>query len=174
MAERASDGIDVYELARSVGEVRGELLLSSARRLAAALVETSGSLSYRLTGGLDDRGRPAAALELTGSLQLRCDRCGLPVAVPIRERAAFYFVADADELARLPIDDAPDEPLLGSRQFDLAALVEDQAILALPISPRHADCAAPAGVRPAGAGGHEGAETHRPFVALADLKPRKA
>jgi uncharacterized protein len=43
----------------------------------------------------------------------------------------------------LPIDDAPDEPLLGSRRFDVAALVEEQAILALPISPRHAACTAP-------------------------------
>lgn len=173
MTSRASDGIDVYELARQRGEVQGELPLAAAARLAAELIDSEGSLRYRLAGRLDDLGRPAAQLELAGAVRMRCDRCAAPVTVPIAEHGAFFFVADEDQLARLPIEDAPDEPLLGSRHFDLAGLVEDQAILALPISPRHAHCLPPARAEKASAHGAP-EEGQRPFEALVRLKPRKA
>jgi len=87
------------------------------------------------------------------------------VLLPIDERARFFFVTDEAELGRLPIDDAPDEPLLGSAQFDLAALIEDQVILALPISPRHEGCDSPLRQLPA-----SGEPTRQAFAALAGLK----
>ncbi len=162
---------DVWELARRRASVQGELALKDAPRLAGQLADDDGGLRFRLDGLVDELGRPAGRLEVHGRVHARCDRCGGPVAVPIAEQARFFFVTGEEELGRLPIDDSPEEPLLGSRRFDLASLVEDQAILALPISPRHEDCAAPvAGEdRPA-----LGGETHRPFEALAALKkPRR-
>jgi uncharacterized protein len=158
---------DVWELARRGGVAEGELALKDASRLGAQLADSEGALHYRLCGLIDERGRPSARLELDGLVRARCDRCGEPVEVPIEERALFYFVADEAELGHLPIDEAPDEPLLGSHRFDLAALVEEQAILALPISPRHSDCAAPA---MGDAGQRKEEEQRRPFEALAALK----
>ncbi len=69
------------------------------------------------------------------------------LALRLAERREFYFVATEADLAAIAIDDAPEEALLGSTHFDLAGLIEDEAILQLPISPRHARCAprAPAG-----------------------------
>jgi uncharacterized protein len=162
---------DVWELARQGGAVQGELRLGDAARLAGQLADDTGTLRFRLSGLIDGLGRPAARLEVQGNVRARCDRCGGPVEVAIDERAQFFFVADEGQLNGLPIDESPEEPLLGSRRFDLAALVEDQAILALPISPRHDDCAGP-GPREA-EDGPDG-ETHRPFEALAALKkPRR-
>ena len=158
---------DVWDLARRSGMVQGELALRDSSRLSAQLADSDGALHYRLCGMIDERGRPAARLELDGVVRARCDRCGEPVEVPIEERALFYFVVDEAELGSLPIDEAPDEPLLGSHRFDLASLVEEQAILALPISPRHDDCAAPA---TGDAGQRQEEERHRPFEALAALK----
>lgn len=162
---------DVWDLSRRRASVEGELALDDAPRLAAQLTDRVGALRYRFSGLVDDLGRPAAILAVQGELRARCDRCGSPVAVPVDEQARFFFVNDEAELGRLPIDESPDEPLLGSHRFDLAALVEDQAMLALPISPRHDRCAsAPPAAAERGAGG----ETHRPFEALADLtKPRR-
>jgi len=162
---------DVWELARRRATLEGELELGDLPRLAEELADGDGALRYRLNGLIDERGRAAAWLELDGRVQARCDRCGGPVEVPIRERALFYFVADEAELARLPIEDSPEEPLLGSHRFDLVSLVEDQAILTLPISPRHDDCAAPA---LDDAGPRADGETHRPFEALAALKRPKS
>jgi uncharacterized protein len=165
MAKPQIEPCDVWELARRGARLEGELALAQAPRLAAELADTAGALRYAFSGLIDAQGRPAARLELAGELRVRCDRCGGAVALPIDERAEFHFVADEAELEKLPIDDLPEEPLVGSRRFDLGALVEDQAILALPISPRHAGCV-PVDLEPA-----EGeAETYRPFEALAALK----
>jgi len=160
---------DVWELSRRQGSVEGALALGDAPRLAGQLADAVGALRYRLSGLVDELGRPAAVLELQGRVRARCDRCGGPVELPIDERAQFFFVTDEQALGKLPIDESPQEPLLGSRRFDVAALVEDQAILALPISPRHDDCAGP-GPRD-GDRGSDG-ETHRPFEALAALKKK--
>jgi len=161
---------DVWEVARQGQVVEGELAVKDAERLAEQLAEGGGALRFRFSGLIDERGRPGARLDLDGTVQARCDRCGGPVEVAIRERARFYFVHDEVELGRVPIDDSPDEPLLGSHRFDLAALVEDQAILAMPISPRHVECAASdadgPGPRPDG-------DTRRPFEVLAALKKTK-
>jgi uncharacterized protein len=53
---------------------------------------------------------------------------------------------------------------VGGRRFDVAALVEDEAILCVPISPRHARCAPPTVREPADA------EARTPFAALAKLR----
>lgn len=157
---------DVWDLARRRACIEGELALEDMRRLSGQLADTAGALRYRMSGMIDERGRPAARLEVRGPVQVRCDRCGGAVQMGIDEQARFYFVADEDELGRLPIDDAPDEPLLGSRRFDVGSLVEEQAILALPISPRHDECAGASAATDRGPDGG----TQRPFAALASLK----
>jgi len=160
---------DVWDLARRGATMTGDLALAGLPRLAAQLADAEGSLRYQLSGFVDDRGRPSARLEVDGTVNARCDRCSGPVMVPIAERAVFFFVADEAELNALPIVDTEEEPLLGTQRLEVSALVEDQAILALPISPRHADC-----VAPAGNGGEDAAgdEAPRPFAALAAWKKR--
>jgi len=170
MTAHRIESCDVWELSRRRGSLQGQLALEDAPRLAEQLADTAGALSYRFVGLQDELGRPAAALEVTGRVLARCDNCGGPVEVPIDERASFYFVADEGELRNLPIDESSEEPLLGSVRFDVASLVEEQALLALPISPRHEHCA---GAAPAAASQEPAGQTHRPFEALAALsKPR--
>jgi uncharacterized protein len=167
MTSDATRCCDVWALAQRRSTARGELAIGALPRLAAELVDAQGTLSFRLEGLIDERGRAAARFELDGVVRQRCDRCGEPVEVPIREAARFFFVADERELAGLPIDDSAEEPLLGSQHFDVTELVEDQAILALPLSPRHERCSARGGQ--AGDGGD--ANQRHPFAALAALKP---
>ncbi len=163
--------VDVFELARTCGGVRGELPVRAAERLAPMLARIDGVLRYRADFMLDDRGRPALRLVWSARLAARCRRCLGPVDVDVGADARFYFVQTEEELNALPIDpEEVDDPLLGSRSFDLDALVEDEAILGLPLAPRHTRCpddAAP----PVGAGETPG-HTH-PFAALARLRARK-
>lgn len=161
---------DVWELARRAGSVEGEIALGDAPRLAELLADADGALRYRMDGLIDPLGRPAARLDVRGTVRLRCDRCTAPLEVSVDELAQFFFVADEEELGKLPIDESPEEPMLGSRRFDVAALVEEQAILALPLSPRHDHCAAAAPAEPETTAD---GETHRPFEALATLTKRR-
>ena len=47
--------------------------------------------------------------------------------------------ADADEI-EARVDDERLDVIVGSTSQDLMVLVEDEALLALPLSPRHAEC----------------------------------
>lgn len=178
------DTMDVFTLARTGARVEGERPLALMPRLAASLTASEGVLRYACEGSTDALGRPALRLHLQARLPVRCDRCGRALALALDAERQFFFVATEQELAAIPIDDSPQEPLLGSAHFDLAGLLEDEAILQLPISPRHADCVAPysAGASataaadrgPAGgsvAGFDDApADARRPFARLAGLR----
>jgi uncharacterized protein len=146
------DRIDVFTVARNRADWSGRLPLAAMPRLCASLMDgpgdRDGMLAYRCRGLIDAQGRPGLELRLDAILPLRCDRCAQKLALVLEAERRFYFVTTQAELAAIPIDDAPEEALLGSAQFDLAALIEDEAILQLPISPRHADCVGAARAAP--------------------------
>lgn len=144
-ADRTMDTIDVFALARGAGVVAGELALARMPRLASSLVRLDGAIAFRCQGEIDTLGRPALRLALKATLPLRCDRCGDPVDFKLDVERLFFFVRTEEELAAVAIDETPEEPLLGSAHFGLAGLIEDEAILQLPISPRHDGCQAARG-----------------------------
>lgn len=132
--------VDVFQMARLSSSLEGRIAVADMPRLASALVHTRGVLGYRCEGHIDERGRPALQLQINGVLPVRCDRCGEELELELRARKRFFFVRTEAELAAIPIDDTDEEALLGSSRFDLQGLIEDEAILQLPISPRHESC----------------------------------
>jgi uncharacterized protein len=168
MAATPSRTCDVYELARQRQVIDGELPIRDLPRLAAGLAAPTGSLKYRIAGRLDNRGRPGATLSLMGELEVVCQRCGAPLALRLERDAVFRFVASEEELNAVPIDDDEEaEAIVGGHSADLAAWIEDETILSLPLVPRHDDCK-PVGVQSSA----EPAATVRPspFAVLSDLK----
>ena len=171
------DRIDVFSAARSGAAWRGRLALSAMPRLCASLTDGPGDrdvlLNFECRGLTDAQGRPALELQLDATLPLRCDRCSSKLALALDAQRTFYFVNTQAELAAIPIDDTPEEALLGSSHFDLAGLIEDEVILQLPISPRHADCIPIAGnatvLQGSGAVPADAHEPPHPFAGLAAL-----
>jgi len=170
--------IDIWRLARERARIAGDIATGALPRLADRLAAPS-SVHYELSGEADPRCRPAAQLRLAGELILACDRCGEPVSWQLEQEAHYFFVADEAALEAVPIDDPdPAEALVGSTAFDLGALIEDDVLLALPISPRHADCAPerPQAAREApvpGNGASPAQPTQQPFHDLAALLGRR-
>jgi len=133
-------------------------------RLAGLLRRRDGVVQCCLQGRIDERGRYGAVLHLEATLGLTCDRCGAVFDWPLEASTGFFFVADQAELDAIPVDAEGDEPLVGSRHFDLAELAEDQVILSLPISPRHERC------QTVLATDSDRADLQRPFAGLEVLK----
>lgn len=167
MTSPTSRCCDVYELARQGSVIDGEFSVHELPRLAGYLADSNATLQYRIKGRLDERGRPSALLRVTGDLALECQRCSSPLVFRLEREGDFRFVATEEELNALPIEgDEEAEPVVGSHSMDIAAWVEDEAILSLPLVPRHDDCRA--GLPADAADGAP--ERPNPFAVLADLK----
>jgi len=160
--------LDVLDLAATGQLVERRFPIAAFGRLGDRLAESGGSAQVRLALGMID-GTPAGVLRLQAGVTLECQRCLQHVRRTIESESRLAFVARED--APLPADH---EPVVGDpREVDLAALVEEELLLAVPLIARHApgeECGLPA---KAGSRKSEPApaaqEMRRPFAGLKDL-----
>ncbi len=113
-------------------------------------------------------------LEAGVSLPLTCQRCLGPADIEVSVVRDFRFV-ETEEQAEAEDEEAEEDVLVLSRDFDLLALVEDELLMALPLVPRHAVC--PGDVKLAVQDADfeaASAAKPNPFAALAGLKGGKA
>jgi uncharacterized protein len=104
-------------------------------------------------------------LQARTTVPLQCQRCLGPLAQPVEVDRRFLFVADEDEAERLD-EESEDDVLVLQPRLNLAELLEDELILALPIVPRHeGECPEPLRAADAADPGRP-----HPFAALAALR----
>lgn len=106
-------------------------------------------------------------------LSLTCQRCLEPVDMPLAVARSFRFVA-TEAQAEIEDEDAEEDVLAISHEFDLLALVEDELLMELPLAPTHATCPSRPAFSAADADFDDQAPAKpNPFAALAGLRPGK-
>jgi uncharacterized protein len=168
--------LDVQAFAEAATRRAGRDVLSNYERL---MQETQGlggdrPLNWAAQGELrtDAVGASQAWLHLTAtaSLPLTCQRCLGPADVEVSVDRWFRFVA-TEAIAEALDDDAEEDLLVTSRQFNLAGLIEDELLLGLPLVPRHDQCPADLTMAVADPGFDAGlSDKPHPFAALAKLR----
>lgn len=171
--------LDVPGFAESAATLSGRDPLHSYERLSAEVVRptTDLSVSWEAVGqrrsGAD--GSPVPWLHLTAEARvpLVCQRCLAPVEVELAVDRWFRFAAD-ESAAAVEDEEAEEDVLVSSRDFDLHALVEDELIMGIPVTPRHDVCPEPIKLSVADPD-FEGAEAGRPnpFAVLGSLRSDK-
>jgi uncharacterized protein len=161
---------DSLQLVQDRQVLSGTLSVAEFSRLSESLHDNSGSLNYRVEGTVDRRDRPLLKLQVGGAVRLQCQRCldGFEHNVAIASTVRLV----APEVLDREYDDDPDEPdcVAASKTFDLAALIEDEVLLALPVYPRHEESRCK--VRVASAGTMALAAKVEAFSALQALKQK--
>ena len=158
--------VDAIDLARSGGQLQGELPLSGMRRLVEGQPEQQLAVaSWCLEGSTDVLGRHFLMLEVQASPWVVCQRCLKPFAHPLATNSRFVLTSDPLELEADESDDDAPEPLLATSRLDVSALIEDELILALPYAPRHPVCPTDDGQ------GEAQVRRESPFAVLAGWKP---
>jgi uncharacterized protein len=137
-------------------------------RLVEMLTSRDGLSQLELCGSLDEQGRGHLSGRLRASVVMTCQRCLRDLTVSVDAKLHFVLLASDDEAAACEQDE---EPLIMAPgdTLDLATLVEDEVILALPIVARHtqdAECI----LRDRCYGPKE---VESPFAALSELLARK-
>lgn len=168
--------VDLPAFCRAGATLQGVLPLDGMVRLSGSLagIEADAApASWSAAGEL----RPVAGgdaeirlhLQAGATVSLQCQRCLQPMTEPLAVDRHFRFVRGEAEAARLD-ELSEDDVLELPQRLDLAALVEDELILALPLVPRHERCPQPLPL--ADAGEAPGEPTPHPFAALSKLRRR--
>lgn len=134
--------IDAFEFSRINGSREGRTPVAEMTRLTKDCADPSGEIAWTVTGGASQQGYPQLRLSVEGSVNLICQRCLAPYAHRIDSSTVLMLGKDdeqADEIEAL-LDDESIDVIVGSRSMNLADLVEDEALLALPLAPKHAVC----------------------------------
>lgn len=108
------------------------------RLLEAGVLEGAKELGSKLTARLhfsEFDGHVAIDGELAGAVVMICQRCLNAVQLPLQERFKVLLAQDEASLEQEP--GGHESILADPVRFDLRQLVEDQALLALPLVPRH-------------------------------------
>jgi uncharacterized protein len=149
-----------------IGEVlAGQYVLRDMQRLCKLLHDNCGEVSYRLEFRRHEKERFFCITGvIRANLHAVCQRCLDGMEVYINNEVYLGIVRDRSEAAGLP---AGYEPLLvGDEPVSLRELLEDELLLAMPMSPMHDPEHCPAtGIL---AGLKERAETS-PFAKLKEL-----
>ena len=107
------------------------------------------------------------------SFPMVCQRCLLPVDVPLQVDRWFRFVPDED-IAALEDETSEEDVLAASRDFDLQALLEDELIMEIPVTPRHEICPEPPSLSAMDDDFEAAAEARpNPFAVLGTLRSPK-
>ena len=156
--------LDAVVSAAQEALVEREFPLAGFERLRDWLADPAGTARMRLALRRIDE-VPTGQLVVTAAVTLVCQRCLQPMTAQLRSESAVAFAPGESE--RVP---AGYELIAGDpKRVDLAGLVEDELLLALPPIPRHAagaNCRLPG---MAAAEDPAGPEMRRPFAGLKDL-----
>jgi len=154
--------IDGLQFARSESELSGKVDGSKLPRLSDMQCSTA-EIRFNVRGGTLNSGKLGLTMLLSGQLQLTCQRCLQPLEHELEVKNELEL---SESLETVEATDDDVDRVLASPAMDVAALVEDEAILALPMIPRHEQCEAASSV------GIE-AKKSSLFDALAILKNRR-
>jgi uncharacterized protein len=143
--------LDVGAFAATGGELAGDWPADRLKRLVAAtLAPEDGAarppVAWRASGErriLTGAGsQPSLSVCADTEVTLECQRCLQPMRVPLHAERRIFFVDGEDAAAALDAE-SEDDVLALTPALDLADLIEDELLLALPLVPRHEQCPEP-------------------------------
>jgi uncharacterized protein len=168
MIDHLPDRLDLYAMAEARRALRGRVKLAGLPRVLPLLLSDAGELDVVLEFGVDEDGTHTLCGSVTGRLVMQCQRCLEPMEYPLVSSFRLGIVFSQEAAGELS---DRYEPLLITREpTQIADVVSEEVLLALPIVPMHdeeAECRALVNDYAPAAD-----ERENPFAVLAQLKQK--
>jgi uncharacterized protein len=134
--------IDAFEFCRNSGHREGVTPVAEMTRLAADCADKSGEIRWSIDGGQTRQGYPSMTLAVAGPVKLVCQRCLTAMDYEIDSSTMLVLGKDDEDADGIEevLDDESIDVIVGSHECDIRQLLEDEALLALPQSPKHEVC----------------------------------
>ena len=104
------------------------------------LSDTSGDVEYTLDGFRDSLKRLSLRLHLSAELKVTCQRCMDSMPYSLDTDSVITLFTDPDKLEEACEQDEELDAVIAEPELNLTALIEDEIIMGLPLSPKHDDC----------------------------------
>lgn len=166
--------VDTRKVFLQEADVAGQVALDRLPRFLKVLVNDQAAVEVALKFARGIQGRRQITGELTARAQVTCERCLEPVEIQLSESIQLVLLESESEAAAL--EPEWDPWLSDHYKLQLAELVDEQVILALPIVNLHRekDCIEALGYQQAAEPGEQGAAdtdgAENPFAVLKALK----
>ena len=134
--------IDAFEFCRLKEYQEGTLAISELGRVHQEAPDEHRSVNWSIAGGVDAVGHAQLTLHVGGVIALLCQRCLSPVDIDVTSRSSLVLARseeEADGIEALLADDAVDVVVI-TKKIDVADLIEDEILLAIPQSVKHEIC----------------------------------
>lgn len=144
--------LDIFEFSRSARQAAGTISVSALPRMlnevpaeasdreSAFTWQAQGSTQPELREDGSEASQSYLRLAVHGAAWLQCQRCLAPYEQAFDVDAAYRLVKTEEEAEESPLDDDETDVIIGSRQFDLVDLIEEELLLSLPLVPKHERC----------------------------------
>ncbi len=129
--------IDSLKFTRSAEVLRGKIATENLHRLRDYLFSADGVIEYELSGTVDPEGKLLLRLAISGKLYLKCQRCLGELAHDVDLVSDLLLIEDEKEFPGITEENDAVDCILAETEMDVLALLEEEIILKLPISPRH-------------------------------------
>ncbi|WP_293760303.1 YceD family protein [uncultured Aquitalea sp.] len=156
--------IDPLKFAREGRSLSGKLPVSELdERVHEDLSGTAGEVEYHLEGFRDPLSRLSLRLKLSAQVTVSCQRCLEPMPFKVETDSVVTLFTQQEKLEDACEQDEELDAILAEPELDVSALIEDEIIMGLPLSPKHDECGSEALTRAK-------ADKPNPFAVLATLK----
>lgn len=143
--------IDAFAFCQNHEQREGKSKISDFPRLLGESAKSENSaaagdeLSWSLEGGIEKLGYPKLVLTVNAKMHVTCQRCLTPLEIEIGSYSELILAKNedhADDIEGMLDEDEIDvvEVVVGSKVFNVNDLIEDEVLLAIPQSPKHAVC----------------------------------
>jgi uncharacterized protein len=151
----ASQIRDPREFVREGRTLQGVLELARLPRLADMLARAEGEVAFVIAGngggkgGNAGPGRPGISVSIRARVALVCQRCLAPCEHAIDHVSTVLLARNETEADAWDAEEET-EVMVAGEELDIADLVEQEMLLALPYAPMHPPGACPTGERRTG------------------------
>ena len=128
--------IEPLRLAKAGKKIAGQYVLNELKRLNGLLHDNTGFVSFMLEFTRDEeQGLYCVTGEIKANLHAVCQRCLGSMELQINSPVYLGIVNRQTDISKLP--DKYEPLILGEDPVSLLELIEDELLLAIPMSPMH-------------------------------------
>jgi len=171
MSVTLPSSLDVWRMVTARRSFEGSLPVSGLTRLVEVLAAPDGEVAYTVDFGRDEFGVAYVAIRANAPLTVTCQRTLEPFVLPVVIDTRLGLITDERDEAALP---PGYEALLveDDGRVAMAAVIEDELLLALPLVPVNPDSTLPEELVAPDEEPPSSGRTDNPFAVLGELKKR--